>query len=162
MIQYVRAIAHGVSHLVGSIEAGKLADIVMYEPAYFGSKPCLIMKSGVVVWSMMGDANGSISTTQPIIGRPMFGGLPGGASRNSVAFVSSVSLERGVVQTYGLKKRIEAVKNCRNISKYDMKWNNALPKVEVDPETYEVTADGVKCTCTPAITLPLTQTLSLF
>ncbi|KAI9591164.1 urease [Syncephalis fuscata] len=156
------AIAHGISHIVGSIEVGKLADLVMYEPAYFGSKPSLIMKSGVIVWSMMGDANGSISTTQPIIGRPMFGSLPGGASRCSMAFVSAASLEHNIVQTYGLKKRLEAVRKCRDISKHDMKWNNALPKIEVDPETYVVKADGIICICPPAITLPLTQSVSLF
>ncbi|RKP25265.1 urease [Syncephalis pseudoplumigaleata] len=156
------AIAHGISHLVGSVEVGKMADLVMYEPAYFGSKPSLVMKAGVVAWSIMGDANGSISTTQPLIGRPMYGGLHGGASRCSVAFVSAVSLEQGVVQAYGLRKRLEAVKRCRDISKRDMKWNDALPKVEVDPETYVVKADGVVCLCTPATTLPLTQSVSLF
>ncbi|RKP08933.1 urease [Thamnocephalis sphaerospora] len=156
------AIAHGVSHIVGSIEPGKLADLVMYEPAYFGTKPAIIMKSGVIAWGMIGDANASIPTTQPIVSRPMFGSLPRGASISSLVFVSAASLERGVIESYQLKKRAEAVKRCRDVSKLNMKWNDALPDVQVDPETYSVTADGVECICEPSITLPLTQSVSLF
>jgi urease len=134
----------------------------MYEPAYFGAKPKLVLKSGIVVWSMMGDANASIPTTQPIVSRPMFGASPSSAAANSIAFVSAISIKQGIVSSYQLKKRVVPVKQCRNISKRDMKWNDALPKVDVDPTTYLVKADGQACTCEPVDTLPLTQAVSLF
>ncbi|CAG8448163.1 13584_t:CDS:2 [Acaulospora morrowiae] len=156
------AIANGISHLVGSIEVGKVADLVMYSPAFFGTKPEIIIKSGIIVWSQMGDANASIPTTQPIISRPMFGSYGLAAAKNSYAFVSQVSMTESRIQKYGLKKKVQAVKNCRNIGKRDMKLNDSLPKIEVDPETYVVKADGVVCTCDPIKSLPLTQTVYLF
>ncbi|CAJ0840669.1 1269_t:CDS:2, partial [Entrophospora sp. SA101] len=130
-------------HLVGSIEVGKVADLAMYNPAFFGTKPEIVIKSGVIVWSQMGDANASIPTTQPVISRPMFGSYGSAAAKNSFAFVSQLSLLESTVPHYGLKKKIEAVKKCRNIGKKDMKLNDYLPKIEVDPETYVVKADGV-------------------
>ncbi|CAG8595446.1 5020_t:CDS:2 [Funneliformis caledonium] len=156
------AIATGVSHLIGSIEPGKVADLVMFNPAFFGSKPEIIIKSGIIVWSQMGDANASIPTTQPVISRPMFGHFASAAAKNSISFVSQVSIKEGNVQKYGLKKRIEVVRKCRGIGKKDMKLNDSLPKIEVDPETYVVKADGVVCTCEPIPKLPLTQTVYLF
>ncbi|CAG8529512.1 34940_t:CDS:2 [Gigaspora margarita] len=154
------AIANGISHLVGSIEKGKVADLVMYSPAFFGTKPEIVIKSGIIVWSQMGDANASIPTTQPVISRPMFGAYGSAASKNSYAFVSLASIYR--VQKYGLRKKVQTVKNCRNIGKKDMKLNASLPKIEVDPETYVVKADGVVIKCEPAKELPLTQTVYLF
>ncbi|CAG8584213.1 6306_t:CDS:2 [Funneliformis mosseae] len=156
------AIATGVSHLIGSIEPGKVADLVMFNPAFFGSKPEIIIKSGIIIWSQMGDANASIPTTQPVISRPMFGHFASAAAKNSISFVSQVSIKEGNVQKYGLKKRIEVVRKCRGIGKKDMKLNDSLPKIEVDPETYVVKADGVVCTCEPIPKLPLTQTVYLF
>ncbi|CAG8433174.1 9575_t:CDS:2 [Diversispora eburnea] len=156
------AIVNGVSHLIGSIEVGKVADLVMYSPAFFGTKPEIIIKSGIIVWSQMGDANASIPTTQPVISRPMFGAYGGAASKNSYLFVSKASIENNKVQNYGLKKKIEPVVNCRNIKKSDMKLNDALPNIEVDPETYVVKADGILCSCDPIKSLPLTQSVYLF
>ncbi|KAF0441091.1 urease [Gigaspora margarita] len=123
-------------HLVGSIEKGKVANLVMYSQAFFDTKPEIVIKSGIIVWSQMGDANASIPTTQPVISRPIFGGA---ASKNSYAFVSLVSIYR--VQKYGLRKKVQTVKNCINIGKKVMKLNASLPKIEVDPETYVVKAD---------------------
>ncbi|CAH1764342.1 4556_t:CDS:2 [Entrophospora sp. SA101] len=143
------AIVCGIGHLVGSIEVGKVADLAMYNPAFFGTKPEIVIKSGVIVWSQMGDANASIPTTQPVISRPMFGSYGSAAAKNSFAFVSQLSLLESTVPHYGLKKKIEAVKKCRNIGKKDMKLNDYLPKIEVDPETYVVKADGVVCSCDP-------------
>ncbi|CAG8491359.1 7424_t:CDS:2 [Paraglomus brasilianum] len=156
------AIVCGVGHLIGSIEVGKIADLTMFNPAFFGTKPELVIKSGIIVWGNMGDANASIPTTQPIIGRSMFGANASAASKNSLAFVSKASIERGVVAKYGLKKRVEAVSKCRSIGKKDMKLNDALPKVEVDPETYAVSVDGELCDCEPMSKLPLTQSVYLF
>ena len=134
----------------------------MFNPAFFGTKPELVIKSGIIVWGNMGDANASIPTTQPIIARSMFGANAGAASKNSLAFVSKASIERGVITKYGLKKRVEAVSTCRSIGKKDMKLNDALPKVEVDPETYAVSVDGELCDCEPMSKLPLTQSVYLF
>ncbi|CAG8495143.1 1648_t:CDS:2 [Ambispora leptoticha] len=156
------AIASGVGHLIGSIEVGKIADIVMYNPAFFGTKPELILKSGIVVWSQIGDANASIPTTQPVISRPMYGGLGRAASKNSIAFVSKASITENRVQQYGLKKRIEPIINTRSIGKKDMKLNDALPKIEVDPDKYVVKADDMVCNCEPVAALPLTQSVYLF
>lgn len=177
----LRALAHGISHLVGSIEVGKVADLVAYSPAFFGSKPEFIMKSGIIVWGQMGnrmtentafgnndvllllgDANGSISTTQPIQFRPMYGNYASSISKTSMVFVSELSITTGTVEKYGLRKRVEAVKNCRRISKRDMKLNNAMPTINVDPETYAVTADGEACVCDPVDKLPMTQSIYLF
>ncbi|MBI3555193.1 MAG: urease subunit alpha [Deltaproteobacteria bacterium] len=156
------AIAHGVSHEVGSIEAGKLADLVLWRPAFFGVKPELVVKGGFIAWSQMGDANASIPTPQPVLMRPMFGAFGRAAAATSLAFVSQVSLDTGVVQRYGLTKKLAAVKGCRKIGKKNMKLNDAMPAITVDPETYTVTADGVALKCDPAKTLPLAQRYFLF
>ena len=132
-----------MGHLIGSIEVGKVADLVMYSPAFFGTKPEIVIKSGVIIWSQMGDANASIPTIQPVVSRPMFGSYGSAAAKNSFTFVSQLSLISSTVQNYGLKKKIEAVKKCRNIGKKDMKLNDYLPNIEVDPEAYVVKADGI-------------------
>jgi urease len=148
--------------LVGSIEVGKVADLVCFDPAFFGTKPELILKGGVIVWGQMGDANASIPTTQPVISRPMYGAYPSGLGNTCMVFVSQLSVDSKTVEKYGLRKKVEPVKNCRTIGKKDMHLNDALPIIRVDPETYKVTADGVECTCDPVDTLPLTQTVFLF
>jgi urease subunit alpha len=154
------AIAHGMSHLIGSVEKGKLADLVLWRPAFFGARPEMVIKGGIIAWSQMGDPNASIPTPQPVYMRPMFGSRATGTS--SVAFVSKASKQRGHVETYGLVKRTEPVSNCRNLTKQHMRWNDALPKITVDPETYEVRADGELLRCEPATSLPLAQRYSLF
>jgi urease subunit alpha len=156
------AIAHGISHVIGSIEVGKLADLVLWRPAFFGAKPEMVVKGGVIAWSQMGDPNASIPTPQPVYMRPMFGSFGRAPGLCSLAFVSKLCQEDGVAAEYGLTKRIEAVRNCRNIGKRDLKWNDALPKITVDPETYEVRADGELLTCEPAKVLPLAQRYFLF
>ena len=156
------AIAHGVSDLIGSVESGKLADLVLWRPSFFGVKPEMVIKGGVIAWAQMGDANASIPTPQPVYMRPMFGSLGRAAGECSMAFVSGLCHERGVALGYGLRKKIVAVRGCRNIGKRDLKWNDALPRMEVDPETYEVRADGELLRCEPAIRLPLAQRYFLF
>jgi len=156
------AIAHGVSHLVGSIEVGKLADLVLWKPSMFGAKPEMVIKGGVIAWSQMGDPNASIPTPQPVYMRPMFGAFGLAVGGTSIAFVSQLCKSEGVAAQYGLTKRIEAVRHCRNIGKRNMKWNDALPKITVDPETYEVRADGELLKCEPASVLPLAQRYFLF
>jgi len=154
------AIAHGLSHEVGSVEVGKLADLVLWRPAMFGVKPEIVVKGGFIAWAQMGDPNASIPTPQPSYMRPMFGARsPGGTS---IAFVSRRSLDEGVVQKLGLKKRLSAVKGCRAIGKRDMKLNDALPKLAIDPETYEVRMGGVLLTCDPAPRVALARTYCLF
>ena len=155
------AIAHGVSHVVGSIEPGKLADLVLWKPAFFGVKPSLILKGGMIAAAAMGDPNASIPTPQPVHVRPMFGSH-GKALRTSVTFVSQASLDNGSVAALGLAKSLVAVSNTRNVGKKDMKRNDALPSIEVDPETYAVFADGKLLTCEPARVLPLAQRYCLF
>jgi urease subunit alpha len=156
------AIAHGMSHLIGSVETGKLADLVMWRPDHFGAKPDLIIKGGIIAWSQMGDPNASIPTPQPVFMRPMFGGFGKAAAPISVAFVSQACMSSRTHADYGLQKTVEPVRACRSIGKRDMKWNDATPKIEVDPETYRVTADGEHLTCEPATTLPLAQRYFLF
>jgi urease subunit alpha len=156
------AIAHGMSHLIGSVETGKLADLVLWRPAFFGAKPEIVLKGGFIAWAQMGDPNASIPTPQPSFMRPMFGSFGKAVGPTSVAFVSQASIEEGVAETYGLEKSIEAVKGCRNIGKSDMKLNDATPEISVDPETYEVKADGEALTCEPAEVLPLAQKYYLF
>ncbi len=156
------ALAHGMSHLIGSIEVGKLADLVLWRPAFFGAKPEMVVKGGVIAWAQMGDPNASIPTPQPVIMRPMFGSFGRATGSCSVAFVSQLCHRDGVAAKYGLVKPIEPVKGCRSVSKKDLKWNNAMPKITVDPETYEVHADGVLLTCEPAKILPLAQRYYLF
>ncbi|KAF3057172.1 Urease [Daldinia childiae] len=147
------AVTQGMGHLVGSIEIGKLADLVLWDPAWFGAKPATVVKSGLIAYAQMGDPNASIPTVQPIIARPMFAPL---VPRSSVLFVSAASLDT-VTSGYGLRKRVEAVRGCRSVSKKDMRFNDAMPKMHVDPERYAVEADGVLCTAEPASELPLTQ-----
>ena len=156
------AIAHGMSHLIGSIEVGKLADLVLWKPAMFGAKPEMVVKGGVIAWAQMGDPNASIPTPQPVFMRPMFGALGRATGSCSVAFVSQLCQKQGVAKGYGLTKRIEAVKGCRDLTKRDLKWNDALPVITVDPETYEVRADGERLTAEPAKVLPLAQRYFLF
>jgi urease subunit alpha len=156
------AIAHGISHVVGSIEPGKWADLVLWKPAFFGVKPELVLKGGMIAYAQMGDANASIPTPQPVAGRPMFGAFGPAAQASSITFVSQAALERGVPQQLGLRRRIETVKGCRNIGKKAMIHNDATPDIRVDPETYTVTVDGEPATCEPAAVLPMTQRYFLF
>ncbi|HWF37648.1 MAG TPA: urease subunit alpha [Candidatus Acidoferrales bacterium] len=156
------AIAHGVSHAVGSIEVGKFADLVLWRPAFFGVKPEMVVKGGFIAWSVMGDANASIPTPQPVIYRPMYGSFGKAVQSTSMTFISNAAFEAGVAEKLDLKKHIVVAKKCRGLTKRDMIHNNALPKIEVDPETYEVRADGVLLTCEPAQVLPMAQRYFLF
>jgi urease subunit alpha len=154
------AIAHGIAHEVGSIEPGKLADLVLWNPAFFGVKPEMVIKGGFIAWSVMGDANASIPTPQPVLYRPMFGSFGAAPQAIAATFVSSASFSN--VEKLGLGKRLVPVVNCRTIGKANMIHNSATPHIEVDPETYEVHADGELLTCEPASTLPLAQRYFLF
>ncbi|KAF8399910.1 hypothetical protein HHK36_015780 [Tetracentron sinense] len=165
------SIANGFSQYVGSVEVGKLADLVLWKPSFFGAKPEMVIKGGAIAWANMGDPNASIPTPEPVLMRPMFGAFGKAASSNSIAFVSkarpslscsSAAKEAGIETEYGLKKRVEAVGNVRSLTKLDMKLNSALPKIEVDPETYTVTADGEVLTCSAATTIPLSRNYFLF
>ena len=156
------AIAHGIAHELGSVEAGKLADLVLWRPAFFGAKPEIVIKGGFIAWAQMGNANASIPTPQPVQMRPMFGAFGRAAGATALAFVSKLSIDKGVAQSYGLQKRLLPVRGCRSIGKRDMKLNDATPKMTVDPETYTVTADGVALRCEPAKVLPLAQRYFLF
>ncbi len=156
------AITHGMAHEIGSIEQGKLADIVLWKPAFFGAKPAMIIKGGMIVAAPMGDPNASIPTPQPVHYRPMFGALGGARSATSVSFVSGAGLETGMAEQLGLAKRLVAVNNTRGVRKADLIHNGYQPKIEVDPQTYEVRADGELLTCEPAEVLPLAQRYFLF
>ncbi|XP_047322206.1 urease-like [Impatiens glandulifera] len=156
------AIANGFSEFVGSVEVGKLADLVMWKPSFFGAKPEMVIKGGDIAWANIGDPNASIPTPEPVMMRPMFGAFGKAGSANSIAFVSKVAKESGVKKVYQLEKRVEAVGNVRKVNKLDMKLNDALPNITVDPETYTVKADGVPLTCPPASTLPLSRNYFLF
>lgn len=153
---------HGIGHLVGSIEPGKVADLVLWQPAFFGVKPEIIVKGGFIAWSVMGDANASIPTPQPVLYRPMFGAHGLATAATSFTFVSQAALDAGVPQQLGLRKQIAAVQQCRAVGKADMVHNDATPIIEVDPETYEVRTDGELLTCEPAEVLPLAQRYFLF
>ncbi len=155
------AIAHGIAHIVGSVEPGKLADLVLWKPAFFGVKPSLILKGGMIAAAAMGDPNASIPTPQPVHYRPMFGAF-GKALATSVTFVSKAALRNPAVSRLKLGKPLVAVKNTRKIGKKDMKLNDALPRIDVHPETYVVRADGVLLTCEPAQVLPMAQRYFLF
>ncbi|HIA47262.1 MAG TPA: urease subunit alpha [Candidatus Hydrogenedentes bacterium] len=155
------AVAHGISDHVGSVEVGKLADLVLWKTGFFGSKPEMILKGGIIVQSQMGDPNASIPTPQPFFSRPMFGARGIAVGLNSLAFVSKASLDH-VNANYGLAKSVEAVRACRGITKKDMRLNDALPEMKIDPETYQVHADGELLTCEPATTLPLARLFNLF
>ncbi len=156
------AIAHGMAHAIGSVEVGKLADLVLWRPAFFGAKPEMVLKGGFIAWSQMGDPNASLPTPQPVFMRPMFGAFGSGPGSSCIAFVSRRCRDQGVAAGYGLRKRIDAVQACRKLGKKDMKWNDATPRITVDPETYAVTADGVPLVCQPVRVLPLAQRYSLF
>ncbi len=156
------AIAHGVAHDVGSVEQGKWADLVLWQPAFFGVRPELVLKGGMVAWAQMGDANASIPTPQPVLPRPMFGALGGALRGTSFAFVSQRSFEEGHVRALGLTKRLSVVRKCRSIGKRDMKLNDALPRITVDAESYQVHADGELLVCAPATRVPLARRYGLF
>jgi urease subunit alpha len=155
------AITHGIAHAVGSVEEGKLADLVLWKPAFFGAKPTLILKGGMIAAAAMGDPNASIPTPQPVHYRPMFGAF-GRALRTSVTFISQAALANPALGALGLSRRLEPVKNTRRIGKKHMIHNDWQPKIEVDPETYEVRADGELLTCEPAKVLPMAQRYFLF
>ena len=156
------AIAHGISHEVGSIEAGKLADLVVWKPAFFGIKPSIILKGGFIALAAMGDPNASIPTPQPVHYRPMFGAFGGALAKGSLTFVSQAGLAAGIQERFGLAKRLSAVKNIRGVRKQHMVHNDYLPTMEIDPQTYQVRADGQLLTCEPAASLPMTQRYFLF
>ena len=155
------AITHGISHVVGSIEAGKIADLVLWKPMFFGVKPSMILKSGMIAAAQMGDANASIPTPQPVYSRPMFGAY-GKAIRSSMIFVSQAGLDAGVGEPLGLTKPLVAVKNIRGVRKQHMIHNDLCPTMEIDPETYEVRANGELLVCEPAKVLPMAQRYFLF
>jgi urease subunit alpha len=155
------AITHGIAHVVGSVEPGKLADLVLWRPAFFGAKPAMVLKGGMIALAPMGDPNASIPTPQPVHYRPMFGAY-GKALTTSVTFVSKVALEKGSVADLGLSKPLVAVSGTRSVRKADMVHNDATPHLDVDPETYVVRADGVMLECEPAVELPLAQRYFLF
>ena len=156
------AITHGVADHIGSIEPGKLADLVLWRPAFFGVKPEMIVKGGFIAWSLMGDANASIPTPQPVFYRPMFGSFGDAPGATSLTFTSHAAHASGALDRLHLRKRLVAVGGCRTIGKADMVHNSAMPRLEVDPETYEVRADGELLSCEPAQTLPMTQRYFLF
>ena len=156
------AIAHGISHEVGSLEVGKWADIVLWKPAFFGVKPFIIMKGGFIAMAAMGDPNASIPTPQPVHYRPMFGAYGGALHKGSLSFVSQAALSAGIGGRYGLHKTLSAVKNIRAVGKRDMIHNHLAPHMEVDAQTYAVRADGMLLTCEPASSLPMTQRYFLF
>ncbi|MDP1525792.1 MAG: urease subunit alpha [Rhodocyclaceae bacterium] len=155
------AVTHGIGHVVGSIEVGKLADVVLWKPAFFGVKPSLIIKGGMIAAAAMGDPNASIPTPQPVHYRPMFGSF-GGGLKTSLTFVSKAALKNPAVQALGLNKRLEPVKDCRKVTKADMLHNSATPVIDVDTETYAVRADGELLVCDPAKVLPMAQRYFLF
>ncbi len=156
------AISHGISHEVGSIEVGKLADLVLWDPAYFAVKPSLILKGGLIALAAMGDANASIPTPQPVHYRPMFGSFGQTASATSMIFLPQAAVDGGVAESLGLRKRVGIVKNTRNIGKKDLIHNHYQPNIEVDPQTYAVRADGQLLTCEPVAVLPFAQRYFLF
>jgi urease subunit alpha len=156
------AIAHGMSHEIGSVEVGKLADLVLWSPMFFATKPDLVLKGGMIVSAMMGDPNASIPTPQPVHSRPMFGQYGRAMAPLCITFVSQVASERDLAGRLGLSRRIEPVLGTRGIGKAQMKLNDALPDISVDPETYEVRADGELLICEPASELPLAQRYFLY
>jgi urease subunit alpha len=156
------AIAHGISHVVGSLEVGKWADLVVWKPAFFGVKPTIVIKGGSIALAAMGDPNASIPTPQPVHYRPMFGSYGGALARSSLTFVSQAGLSAGVGERFGLHKPLVAVQHCRGVTKAHMVHNSLLPKMEIDPQTYAVRADGQLLTCEPATVLPMAQRYFLF
>lgn len=156
------AITHGIANYVGSVEVGKLADLCLWQPAFFGVKPEIVIKGGAIAWAQMGDANASIPTPQPVHMRPMFGSFGGAIAATSLTFVSQAALETDIPTQLSLQKTPVAVSGTRQLTKRDMKLNDALPRMEIDPETYEVRADGNLLACEPALILPLAQRYFLF
>jgi urease subunit alpha len=151
------AIAHGVSHLLGSVEVGKVADLVLWEPGFFGAKPKLVLKNGMISWSLMGDPNASLPTPQPVLYRPMFGARGLAQTDNALTFVSAAAYESGIKERLGLRRQVEPIRNTRKIGKADMVRNAGMPNIEVDPETFAVTVDGVHATVQPLRTISLNQ-----
>ncbi len=151
------AICYGISDVLGSIEVGKMADLVLWEPAFFGTKPQLVIKGGLINWANMGDPNASLTTPQPKIMRPMYGAFGSAMPNTRLTFVSKAAYDLGVKEKYGLKSNVYAVKGVRQLSKADMIRNTATPHIEVDPETFYVTVDGVLAYVPPAKELPLAQ-----
>jgi urease subunit alpha len=156
------AIANGIAHEVGSVEPGKLADLVLWRPAFFGTKPSLVIKGGMIGAAPMGDPNASIPTPQPVHYRPMFGALGGALRATCMTFLSRAAVETGVAQQLGLQRRIGLVRGVRTVRKSDMIHNDWQPRIEVDPQTYQVRADGELLTCEPAAVLPFAQRYFLF
>ena len=159
------AIAHGMAHLIGSVEPGKLADLVLWKPATFGAKPEMVIKGGTIAWAQMGDPNASIPTPQPVYMRPMFGArarVAGGGGGTCIAFVSGMAVSDGIKERLGLGKEVEAVVGTRDIGKADMVRNDATPDVSINPETFEVVADGKRLWCDPVEKSPLAQRFFLF
>jgi urease subunit alpha len=156
------ALTHGIANYVGSIEVGKLADLCLWKPALFGVKPEMVIKGGFIAWSQMGDANASIPTPQPVHMRPMFGSFGGAIAPTSLTFMSKSAIKKDIPEKLGLQRKVVAVSGIRKLKKQDLKLNDALPKMEVDPETYEVRADGELLTCEPATVLPMAQRYFLF
>jgi urease subunit alpha len=151
------AIAHGISHLLGSVEVGKVADLVLWEPGFFGAKPKLVLKNGMISWSLMGDPNASLPTPQPVYYRPMFGAMGLALPNNCFTFVSAAAHEAGIKERLGLQRHVVPIRNTRKIGKADMVRNSGTPKIEVDPETFAVTVDGVHATVDPLHDISLNQ-----
>ena len=156
------AITHGISQYIGSVEIGKFADLVLWNPAFFGVKPDIIIKGGMIVAAKMGDANASIPTCEPVMYKPMFAAHGSAKMKSCLTFVSKAAIEENVAQKYHLQKTVLPVMGCRNVGKKDMKFNDATPTIEVNPETYEVKVDGEHITSKAADHLPLTQMYNLF
>ena len=156
------ALANGIAHEVGSVEVGKWADLVLWKPAFFGVKPSVVLKGGFIAAAAMGDPNASIPTPQPVHYRPMFGSFGKAVGPTSISFVSQASLASGAAESYGLAKRLVAVKGNRSVTKRDMIHNAYLPTMQIDAQTYQVRADGVLLTCAPATVLPMAQKYFLF
>jgi urease subunit alpha len=156
------AITHGIAEHVGSVEVGKIADLVLWSPAFFGIRPAMILKGGMIALSKMGDPNASIPTTQPVFYRPMFGAHGRAKYSTAVTFVSRAAFDGGIRSRLGLQRLVLPVGGCRNITKADMRYNSATPQITVDPETYDVRVDGELLRCEPAKKLPLAQLYNLF
>jgi urease subunit alpha len=156
------AVAHGLDHEIGSVETGKLADLVLWEPAFFGVRPHAVIKGGMIAWAAMGDANASIPTPQPVLPRPMFGAEPAAAAATSVHFVSSQAVDDGLADRLAVSRRLVAVKDVRGVGKAQMPLNDALPEIEVDPDTFTVRIDGDVWHEDPAVELPMAQRYFLF
>lgn len=156
------AIAHGIADYVGSVEVGKLADLVVWNPAFFGVKPELVLKGGMIAYSTMGDPNASIPTPQPVLYRPMFAAKGDAKYQTSITFVSKAAYEKGIHEQLGLKKKVKPVYGIRKLTKKDLILNDKTPKIDVDPQTYEVRVDGQLVTCEPAEIVPMAQRYFLF